>query len=209
MSAENTIREDTGKRHRHKYENPNLIHRLVLGRFIDAVAAEVQPLSRGRILDFGCGEGLFLDELARRGVHFSNLTGIDLREDALADARKAFPEHRFVQADVLAYDPTEGPFDLVIASQVLEHLPNPGIFLEKLVRLTLGPLLLTVPLEPWFRLANLARGRDVLHLGNHPEHVNHWGVGNFRKLVEPYASITRMYTVFPFIIVMAGKPVAG
>jgi trans-aconitate methyltransferase len=209
MTPGNTIREDTGKRHRHKYENSNLIHQLVLGRFLDAVAGEIKSLPRGRTLDFGCGEGFSLRELSRRGVQFSQLTGIDLREDALEEARNMLPKHHFVQADLLVYDPPEGPFDLVIASQILEHLPNPEIFLQKLVRLTRGPLLLTVPLEPWFRLVNLARGRDIRRFGNHPEHINHWGGRGFRNLVETCATIAKMYTVFPFIIVIAEKPVAG
>ena len=203
MSAENTIRDDTGKRHRHKYENPNIIHQLVLGRFLDAVASELRKLPNGRTLDFGCGEGLFLQELEKRGVEFQRLTGIDLREDALAEARALLPDHHFVQADLLTFEPEEGPYDLVIASQVLEHLPNPENFLKKLVRLSAGPLLLTVPHEPWFRLVNLARGRDITRFGNHPEHINLWGARRFKKLVEQHATIRKMYTVFPFIIVIA------
>ncbi|MEJ2110282.1 MAG: class I SAM-dependent methyltransferase [Acidobacteriota bacterium] len=186
-----------------------MIHRLFLGRFINAVAEEIKPLSGGRTLDFGCGEGFFLNELFRRGVRFSQLTGLDLREDALLSARKMFPEYHFIQADILSYNPSEGPFDLVIASQVLEHLPKPERFLEKLISLACGTLLLTVPLEPWFRLINLARGRDIRRFGNHPEHINHWGMKDFRQLVEAYSDVRRMYTVFPFLIVVVEKPVAG
>ena len=52
-------------------------------------------------------------------------------------------------------------FDLVVASEVLEHLYEPERFLERLCRLSRGPVLLTVPHEPWFRLCNLLRGRDA------------------------------------------------
>ena len=204
---EHTIRDDTGRRHRHKYENSNLIHQLVLGRFLDAVSAEIAALPNGRTLDFGCGEGLFLTELRKRGVLFDDLTGIDLREDALLEARALLPEHRFVKADLLTFEPEAGPYDLVIASQVLEHLPHPERFLKKLVALAAGPLLLTVPFEPWFRLMNLARGRDIRRLGNHPEHINLWGKSGFRKLVEAHATIRKIDTVFPFIIVVAEKTV--
>ena len=200
MVKETTIHEDTGKRHRHKYENSNYIHQLVLGRFIDAMARELKPLSHGRTLDFGCGEGFFLWQLYRRGVHFADLTGLDLRLDALAEAREMLPEYHFVQADLLAYAPPEAPFDLVIASEVLEHLPSPEIYLEKLIRLARGTLLLTVPLEPWFHLINLARGRDIRHFGNHPEHINQWGIRSFQEFIEGRATIARKYTVFPFII---------
>jgi len=209
MIDENTIREDTGKRHRHKYENPNFFHQLFLGRFIDAVARELKSLPPGRTLAFGCGEGFLLWELSRRGVRFDTLTGLDLRGDALKEAKEMLPEYHFVQKDLLTYNPSEGPFDLVIASQVLEHLPNPKIFLEKLISLARGPLLISVPLEPWFHLINLARGRDIGHFGHHPEHINQWGVRSFRKFVEAHATITRIYTVFPFIICAAERSTAG
>lgn len=206
MSTDNnTIRDDTGKRHRHKYENPNFVHQLVLGRFIDAMAAETQALQSKKTLDFGCGEGLFLHELAKRGVTFDNLLGIDLREDALAAATDLLPQYRFEKADLLQWEQPDRSFDLVIASQVLEHLPHPEVFLQRLVRLTNAHLLLSVPFEPWFKLTNLARGRDIRRLGNHPEHINQWGVRSFTKLVSAHAKIVKAYTVFPFIIVLA-KP---
>jgi SAM-dependent methyltransferase len=205
MTTNNTIREDTGQRHRHKYENPNFIHQLVLGRFIDAVSREIGTLPTGRTLDFGCGEGLFLNELKRRGVGFDNILGLDLRDDALADAKNLLPEYEFEKADLLTWDRPDRSFDLVIASQVLEHLPQPDLFLKRLFALTDQYLLLTVPWEPWFRLINLMRGRDITRFGNHPEHINHWGVGEFRQLIEPHGAIVRLYTVFPFIIAVAKR----
>ncbi|MCP4599785.1 MAG: class I SAM-dependent methyltransferase [Proteobacteria bacterium] len=206
MDTNNTIRDDTGKRHRHKYENPNIIHQLVLGRFIDSVAKEIKSLPRSRTLDFGCGEGFFLRELKQRGVYFDDFLGIDLREDALTDAKTLLPEYSFKRADLLTWNHPEHYFDLVIASQVLEHLPSPEVFLKKLIRLTNQYLLLTVPWEPWFRLTNLLRGRDLSRLGNHPEHINHWGVSRFTKFLEAHATIVKLYTVFPFIIAVVKRP---
>ena len=207
MSMKKNIRDDTGKRHRYKYENSNFIHQLILGRFLDAVSSEIRAISSCRTLDFGCGEGLFLKELHKRGIRFKRLTGIDLREEALQEARLLLPEYHFIQTDLLTYKPEDGPFDLVIVSQVLEHLPEPGRFLKKLVQIGSGPFIITVPYEPWFRIVNLLRGRDILRLGNHPEHINFWGVNRLREFVEQYATITKIYTVFPFIIVLAEKPI--
>jgi trans-aconitate methyltransferase len=209
MSVKTTIRDDTGARHRRKYENRNWIHQLALGRFLDATAMELREIVSSRhmrALDFGCGEGLFLQELKRRSVRFDDLLGIDLREDALDDARAMLPEYRFEKADLMAWDKPEGCFDLVIASQVLEHLPDPDAFLKRLVHLTGDLLFLTVPWEPWFRISNLARGRDVRRLGNHPEHINLWNVASFRRFVSRHAAIEKMYTVFPFIIAIAKRP---
>jgi 2-polyprenyl-3-methyl-5-hydroxy-6-metoxy-1,4-benzoquinol methylase len=196
-----TINKDTTSRHINKYENQNLIHRMVLGRFLDAMAEEIKSAEKSEILDFGCGEGFFWKEMMHRGLDVENLTGIDLRDDALATAKSWFPQHEFLKQDLLDWSIGK-KFDLVIASEVLEHLPAPELFLKKLLEMTSGKLLLSVPWEPFFRLANFLRGRDLLSLGNHPEHINHWGVRSFSRFVSRYAEIIKFYHVFPFLIVV-------
>ena len=92
---------------------------------------------------------------------------------------------------------------MVLASQVLEHLHEPERYLARLVALCSGTLVLTVPHEPWFQLMNLIRGRDLIRLGNHPEHINHWNAASFSAFVAPYAEVQRMRTIFPFLIAVA------
>jgi 2-polyprenyl-3-methyl-5-hydroxy-6-metoxy-1,4-benzoquinol methylase len=180
------------------------LHQLVLGRFLDAMADEIGAFVDSRLLDFGCGEGFFWKEMGHRGLVPRDMTGIDLRDDALETARAMLPDFYFIKQDLLTWQPEE-KFDLVIASQVLEHLPKPGRFLEKLVSLTRGYLLLSVPWEPFFRLSNLARGRDILRLGNHPEHINLWSSRKFERFVSSYAEIVISRRVFPFLIIVC-KP---
>lgn len=200
----NTIRHDTSQRHAGKYQNCGLIHQIVLGRFLDAIANHIQPFQSSTVLDFGCGECFFWQEMQRRGIEMQNLTGIDLRDDALNIATEHFPEHSFLLQDVLTYEAST-TFDLVIASQVLEHLPEPEIFLAKLISLVKpgGQLVLSVPWEPFFMLSNLARGRDILRMGNHPEHVNLWSKRKFEQLVSSQADVLSSASVFPFIILVA------
>jgi trans-aconitate methyltransferase len=202
MSA-NTNRPDTAARHRRKYDNTNPIQKFVLDRFHDALASEIRSIQPERTLEFGCGEGFLLERLMQRDIQFPSFVGIDLREDALDEARERCPQYEFLRQDLLTWSRATGSFDLVVASEVLEHLPEPDPFLARLVDLTSNRLLLTVPFEPWFRLANLARGRDILRLGNHPEHVNLWGPRSFTRFVERHARVERAYTVFPFLIVVA------
>lgn len=199
-----TIRSDTTERHTHKYANKNIIHQLVLGRFLDVMAREISAFKNLKILDFGCGESFFWREMARRGLLPEDLTGVDLRDDALDTSRSMFPQYKFIKQDLLSWQ-SRSKFDLVIASQVLEHLPRPERFLEKLLLLTRGQLLLTVPWEPFFRLTNLIRGRDILQLGNHPEHINHWNFHRFKRFVASHADIVKSGHVFPFLFVIC-KP---
>ena len=80
----------------------------------------------GRVLDIGCGTGFLLEQLAGRG--FSGV-GVDLSPESVEIAQARLAE--LGAADRLraevgsAYEPPDGPFDLVTITDVLEHLEDP------------------------------------------------------------------------------------
>lgn len=197
-----TIRPDTGRRHKNKYSNKNFLHRLTLERFFDVAAEMLKEYTSSSVLEFGCGEGLFLKKLRERALIFKNLTGIDLRADALSEAKSLHPEYTFINQDLLTWE-SDRKYELVIASQVLEHLYEPETYLEALVRKSSNAIFLTVPFEPWFRVMNFLRGRDILAFGNHPEHINWWGKKSFVKFLEPHCEIIEVRVSFPFLLVKA------
>jgi SAM-dependent methyltransferase len=200
---QSTIHADTAQRHRAKYANRNPLHQFFLNRFFDAVAARVKDMAKTRVLEFGCGEGFFLQQLQVRGIFFDDLLGIDLRAGAVAEAQKRFPGYRFSQDDLFSLDPQKHRFDLVIASEVIEHLLEPEKFLDHLGRLCRGSMLVTVPWEPWFRLANLLRGRDISRLGNHPEHVGHYNKKKLAGMLSRSMQVVSLDSAFPFLIATA------
>ena len=203
--AATTIRADTTERHVSKYNNPNPIHRLSLGRFYYSVAETLTDIAPTRVLDFGCGEGYILDMMSAREIAFQSYEGLDLRPDALTEARRRWRSTRFVEANLFdpAYDNER--YHTVMALEVLEHLFEPEKVLKRLVSMADEYVLLTVPNEPWFQLMNLVRGRDLIRLGNHPEHINHWNKDTFSEFVSPYAEVIDVTTRFPFVILLA-KP---
>ncbi|MBU1982849.1 class I SAM-dependent methyltransferase, partial [bacterium] len=73
-------------------------------------------------------------------------------------------------------------FDLVFSSQVLEHLPNPEGPLAEYRRVTSKWLLLSVPLEPYFRALTWLSVR--FGIGGDPGHVNHWAPAAFRRFAR-------------------------
>jgi len=183
-----------------KYANKNFFHRFFLNRFLDAIYYEIDTLSPNTILDFGCGEGFFLKAMRDRGLSGKKILGLDKREDAIKRAITLIPEYDFRHVDIFQIKPDVFQFDLVIAVEVLEHLYQPETFLKHLSLLSSKYVLFTVPFEPWFRIINLLRGQDVLRLGNHPEHINHWPLNGFRKFLEPYINIKKLYVQFPWIV---------
>ncbi|MQS05074.1 class I SAM-dependent methyltransferase, partial [Streptomyces alkaliterrae] len=74
-----------------------------------------------RLLDVGCGGGLFGPHLAGRGYRTH---GVDLSALSLREAR----DHGFdtvTQADIHRLPYTDEAFDVVTAGQCLEHVPDP------------------------------------------------------------------------------------
>lgn len=83
----------------------------------------------GRVLDVGCGEGANARFLRDAGA--SELVGIEVMPGPAAVARTRFDEVR--EGDALVeLDRLDGPFDTVLAYDVLEHLADPRQALMRL-----------------------------------------------------------------------------
>ena len=99
-----------------------------------------------KTLDIGCGIGAVAYDVAEQSGAY--VTGIDLNADSIAKAREKFahPRVEYRVGDVLK-ELTDEQFDVVILSNVLEHLPERPSFLCK-VQTAVNPsrILIRVPL---------------------------------------------------------------
>lgn len=107
----------------------------------------VQRVEQGeRVLDVGCGHGeLAQDVAARAGAH---VFGMDINEKSISVAteRHAHPDVTYQVGDVLHDLPDDTRFDVIVLSNVLEHLPGRPDFLRQLVeRYSPKRLLIRVP----------------------------------------------------------------
>jgi 2-polyprenyl-3-methyl-5-hydroxy-6-metoxy-1,4-benzoquinol methylase len=78
-----------------------------------------------RILDVGCGNGFLCGEFLKRGCE---AVGIDLSAQGIELARRTYPGGRFELLntdDDLLERLHEPPFDIVISTEVVEHLYAP------------------------------------------------------------------------------------
>lgn len=93
---------------------------------MDAVAPIFEPASGGgrrRLLDFGCGAGLFLELAEQRGFEGY---GVDLSPDSLEQARARLSRARvFHGSPVEVPEIAAGGFDVITMWSVLAHLPRP------------------------------------------------------------------------------------
>jgi SAM-dependent methyltransferase len=111
---------------------------------LDALRAHRPPSGWRNVLDVGCGDGLFFDELAR-------LPGVQLVEGVEPAADLVSPDgpHR-ARIHVAPFDASFDPgrrYSLIVMLDVLEHLPDPAASLRHALSLLEpdGVFLATVP----------------------------------------------------------------
>lgn len=109
------------------------------------------------VLDLGCSSGLLAAELTAMGHH---VTGVDVAHFPEVASRMA----HFVQADLDGGipDAVGGSFDVVLASDVLEHVRHPEIVLRQMGELLApgGLALVSIPnFAHWYARARVVSGR--------------------------------------------------
>jgi ubiquinone/menaquinone biosynthesis C-methylase UbiE len=193
--------------HTQKYTARNPAIRWLTQRWVanlDRVFAHLdhdEPV--GRALEVGCGEGVIADKLQRR---FGEVVALDLPDAGLRADWRSYPGPRFLHASAHQLPFGDDQFDVVVAAEVLEHLPDPVKGLQEMARVGRRHLVLSVPREPIFRSCNLVAGRYVRDLGNTPGHLNHWSKRGFVRFVSQVAEVRDVTSPFPWTTVWATLP---
>jgi len=127
------------------------------------------------ILDVGCGSGQLAAYLIE-GLGLPSYTGVDFSRKAIEIARRVVPGGNFTVGDALDHRTYEREFDLIICTEVLEHIE------EDLKVVSLFPsgsrCLCTVPDFPY------------------PSHVRHFT--SAEQVAERYGSAFELFDVVEF-----------
>lgn len=155
------------------------------------------------MVDAGCAEG-FVAAFLRRSFPKVASTGMDIDLEALYRGRQLSPGFQMQQADIHHLPYRSKSVDLVLCLEVLEHLQEPAVALSEITRVARRNCVLSVPHEPFFRLANLARGKSVSRLGDDIDHRQHWTRGGFaRFLLANGLSVRALLAPMPWLVVLA------
>jgi SAM-dependent methyltransferase len=163
------------------------IHRLIVRR-----------VPGGRLLDVGCGLGLFLERMADE----FELYGMDLSDYAVAAASKRLPQAHLAVGSLtdggLAHDSDfDVTFDVVTAINIFEHLDDPAAGLDA-VRARLRPGGLLVAHLP--TIGNAVQAR--MYAGSYdrdPTHIYRPSGAEFSALAEQHGFVTSTYSYAPFV----------
>jgi SAM-dependent methyltransferase len=186
--------------------HPSYVWRFGQERRLDLICRNAL-LEGGRILDVGCGLGMYVRAL-RRFSH--DVHGVDIDGEKLAEAGRELPNLCLAPAEVLPYP--EGTFDLVLSHEVIEHVVDDRQALAEAVRVLQRPdpekdraggrLVVFAPnrLYPFETHGAFWGGR--YHAGNIP--LVNYLPGPWRKRFCPHV---RAYTRRDLRRLLAGLPV--
>ena len=164
---------------------------LIRDRFawLEQLCADAGPVE---IAHLGCADSPYTSKLLAAGsllhqrlVRVGRVTGIDVDRAGLELLEQALPDEHFVLVDVTADIPAaeRGRYGLVLAGEVVEHVPNADSFLRGCAALLApgGRLCVTVPNAccPKVGLRALA-GRESVH----PDHRVYYGPRTLRRTLE-------------------------
>lgn len=182
-----------------KHTSNNLLKKYFIKNFFNAVLKDLSTLKIDSVLDVGCGEGFTLKKLKEEGIG-ETYQGIDYSEKAIEIGKKENPDLKLQSGDVYDLKFKDNSFDLVISTEVFEHLDNPEKALKEIKRVSKKYILLSVPNEPWFYLFNYTQwGKDI-------GHINKWSSKDFEKFIKSNSlKILRKKTPFPWTVLLIEK----
>jgi len=140
------------------------------------------------ILDVSCGAGWLSDALRA----FGRVTGVDIADETVAEARARFPAVTFIAGDFYTVDLPAESWDVVVCVDGISCVPDPAAFVRRMAeRLRPGGHLIAATPNRfvWERVE-----RD----GQSAAPIRHWhSRGELRSLLAPWFEVLRLRTVAP------------
>lgn len=129
----------------------------------------------GRVLDLGCGSGYGTAELADS---LPRIVGLDRIPPDESSRR---PNVDWVRADLRGNPLASESFALILSFQVIEHLEDPGVYLESIAHL------LAPGGVAWLTTPNLLTSDKI-----NPFHIHEYQSDELRETVAPYFDSVEM-----------------
>ncbi len=177
--------------------NPSFVWRSGQERRLDMVRRAV-PLDGKRVLDIGCGIGMYTVAFAR---HTPHAFGVEVELDRAIEAHTRVSHVSQAVGEQLPF--SDDSFDVVFSHEVLEHVNADHICAAEMVRVTRpqGHIVIFVPNRLYFFETHGVYWRGTYHFGNKP--LVNWLPTRLRNRLAPHVkaytgrSLKRLFADLP------------
>jgi ubiquinone/menaquinone biosynthesis C-methylase UbiE len=157
--------------------------RRITGIFIEKIILQLKKNKPKTILDVGCGTG-YITDIIKRSLD-ANIICCDMNSNRISFAKTQFHLETII-ADISHLPFKNSSFDTVLAIEIIEHLPNTESAINEIKRVTKANVIITVPNDPYFMIANFLRGKNLKSFGNPPDHINHFNKKTLKSVLSRY-----------------------
>lgn len=159
----------------------NLMNLYEVSKRLDIIFNKIldKNLTGKTLLDAGCGTGLFSQAAAQKGA---KVTSLDVGPELLKEVAKKCDSKRVV-GGISQLPFKDNSFDIVIATEVIEHTLNPKKSVEELCRVAKpnGLVIVTVPNRIWRISAAIAKWLRVRPYHAYENWVWFWQLNKWMK----------------------------
>ena len=184
-----------------KYKSKNFIEQIIMRNFFKKFNLLLGNIKPKNILEIGCGEGYISKYVYDFFKGEVKIEAIDIDKNIIEQAQKTYPNIEFSVNSIYSL-PTDKKYDLIILSEVLEHLDNIPEALKKVKEIFQKFVIITIPNEPIWRILNILRLKYLKDFGNTPGHIQHFNKKSIVKVLNNYFNILRIFTPMPFIEIL-------
>jgi SAM-dependent methyltransferase len=177
---------------------PSYVWRAGQQRRLEMILAAGAERLNGRVLENGCGVGIYLKHLA---AYAGEITGLEYDFDRAVEARQSSTGVVCAAGEHLPFP--DSSFDLILSHEVLEHVQNDRQAVKEIARLLRsgGRAVIFVPNRGYPFETHGIYWRGVYHFGNIPL-VNYLP----RRLRDRLAPHVRVYTASDLRRLLTGLP---
>ncbi|HET7098898.1 MAG TPA: class I SAM-dependent methyltransferase [Patescibacteria group bacterium] len=152
-------------------------------KYLEKLIAGLYKKEKIKVLDIGIGDGVYERLLSAESLHKVDLYGIDISKNQIKRAEKFIKEGKVVDLDNQNIPYKSNTFDLIIISEILEHVFYPENILNEAYRVLRsgGKMLITFPNSGalQLRLSLFLTGRSpLLNYTKNKEHIRFFDKGD-------------------------------
>ena len=178
-------KDELNKYYTDSYERTRYLSPITISRFNELLEGFEKYRKTGKILDIGAGYGFFLEIARQKGW---DVYGTEITDEAVTHCKKK--GIKMSKGELQNISLEENTFDVIVAIEVLEHVNNPGEYIEhahKALRKG-GFFYITTPN---FNAILRYHLRDKYNIIGYPNHLCYFTNKTLRKLVANYGFKTQ------------------